>query len=76
MKCNDTADRDRSKLPAVNGTAVKTTGDMLQSHREHDKHTDLAKNVIHKLQEDLVHIKVILGTGFAEAHTTYPRGKL
>ena len=39
-------------------------------------HTDLAKNVIHKLQEDLIHVKVILGTSFAEAHSTYSRGKL
>lgn len=38
--------------------------------------TNLTENVIHQLQEDLVHIEVILGTGFAETHPTYPRGKL
>lgn len=40
------------------------------------QHTNLAKDVIHKLQEDLVHVEIILGTRFAEAHSTYSRAKL
>lgn len=36
----------------------------------------LAKDVIHKLQEDLIDIKIILSTRFAEAHSTYLRCKL
>lgn len=36
----------------------------------------LTEDVIHKLQEDLIDIEIILSTRFAEAHSTYSRGKL
>lgn len=36
----------------------------------------LADDVIHKLQEDLINVEIILRTRLAEAHSTYSRGKL
>lgn len=40
------------------------------------EHTNLAENIINELEEYLVHIEVILGAGFTEAHSAYSRGKL